>query len=228
MFKSMLFLHWKQARPGLALAIVASFALPIIAVEGLGRPVGRNAASVDAYRFIAAFDSWLPLFPLLALGVGVVLALSAWNWDHQLKHVYALSLPMTRWEYTLKKLLAGVTLCAAPAAAMWVGAHLAAASIDLPTGLKAYPNELSIRFLFATLISYSVWFALAAGTIRTTAWVVGSCLGFMFFGLIANDVLSTYFVYFEQVVVVEEIINWLMHAPGPFEVFTGNWSLIDV
>ena len=228
MFKSMLFLHWKQVRPGLALAVVASFGLPIMAVEGLGSPVGMDAASMEAYRFIAAFESWLPLFPLLALGVGVTIALSAWNWDHQLKHVYSLSLPMTRWEYTLQKLFAGMTLCAIPAAAMWVGSHIAAASIELPTGLNAYPNEVSVRFLFAILISYSVWFALASGTIRTTAWVFGIVGGFIFFGLIANDMLGNYFVYFQQVAVVEEVIDWLMHAPGPFEVYSGSWSLIDV
>lgn len=228
MYKSMLFLHWKQVRPGLALAAIASFGLPIMAVEGLGTPSGMDAASLEAYRFIAAFEAWLPLFPLLALGVGVVIALSAWNWDHQLKHVYALSIPMTRWEYTLQKLLAGMTLCAIPAAAMWAGSHIAAASIDLPTGLNAYPNEVSARFLFAILISYAVWFALASGTIRTTAWVIGLVGGFLFLGLIANDMLANYFVYFQQVVVVEEVLQWIMNAPGPFEVYTGSWSLIDV
>lgn len=228
MYKSMLFLHWKQVRPGLALAVIAAFALPIMAVEGLGGSPGANTASLEAYRFVAAFESWLPLFPLLALGIGVTMALSAWNWDHQLKHVYALSLPMSRWEYTLQKLLAGMTLCAIPAAALWVGAHVAAASIELPTGLNAYPNEIGVRFLFAILISYALWFALAAGTVRTTLWVVGTVGAFVFLGTIANDLLGNYFVYFQQTLVVEEVLNWLIQAPGPFEVFTGSWALIDV
>lgn len=228
MYKSMLFLHWKQIRHGIALAAVAAFSLPLLAVEGLGTPPGMESASLDAYRFVAGFESWLAFFPLLALAVGMTSALSAWNWDHQLKHVYALSLPMTRWEYTLHKLLAGMTLCLVPAAGLWIGANLAVSFIELPAGLNAYPNELAIRFLFATLLAYSVLFAMAAGTIKTTVWVVGSMIAFVTFGLIANDVLAESMIYFQRVNVVQTVIEWLATGPGPFEVFSGNWSLIDV
>ncbi|MDH3272441.1 MAG: hypothetical protein OEN56_13975, partial [Gemmatimonadota bacterium] len=171
---------------------------------------------------------WLPFFPVLAAAIGMTLALSAWNWDHQLNHVYALSLPITRWEYTLQKLLAGATLALIPALGLWLGAHVAVASIELPAGLSAYPNELGVRFFVAIVLAYALLFAMAAGTVRTTVTVLGLALGFVFFGSILNDVLAGYFDIFGRVHVVEIVMNWLVQAPGPFEVFTGSWSLIDV
>lgn len=228
MYKSMLFLHWKQVRLALGLSVVAAFALPLMAIEGLGAPPGMDTADLQAYRFVSGFEAWIPFFPLLAGTIGLTIALSAWNWDHAQGHVYALSLPMSRWEYTLQKLLAGMTLCIPPAIGMWIGAHVAAGSIDLPAGLHAYPNELSVRFLFALLLSYGVLFALAAGTIRTTGWVFGIAFSFIFFGLMANDLLADYSMFFARVNVVEAVMEWMLEAPGPFEVFTGSWSLIDV
>lgn len=228
MYESMLFLHWKQIRHPLALMVVASFALPLMAVRGLGITPGMEAAEMEAYRFVSEFQIWLPFFPLLAGAIGMTLALSAWNWDHQLNHVYALSLPVTRWEYTLQKMLAGMTLAVLPAAGLWLGSHLAAASLDLPGGLNAYPDELAVRFLFAILLSYALLFSMAAGTIKTTLWIVGVALGFIFFGSIVNDVLAQYVDFFSRHHVVETVGQWFVEAPGPFEVFTGSWSLIDV
>ena len=228
MYKSLLFLHWKQIRHVLVLMVVASFALPLMAVEGLGTAAGMDGSGLEAYRIIAGFQAWLIFFPLLAAGVGITLALSSWNWDHQLKHVYALSLPITRWEYTLQKMLAGATLALVPVLGLWLGSHVAVASIDLPDGLNAYPNELAMRFLFAILLAYSAFFAAAAGTVKTTLWVVGSILAFVFLGTIANDALGYYVDYFSRVHVVENVLQWMAYAPGPFEVFTGSWSLIDV
>jgi len=228
MYKSMLFLHWKQIRHALAIAAVASFALPVMMVNGMGTPPGMDALSLEAYRLVGGVESWLMFFPLLALGIGVTLALSSWNWDHQMNHVYALSLPVTRWEYTLQKLLAGMTLAMIPAAGLWLGAHVAAASISLPEGLHAYPNELAVRFSFAILVAYAILFSMAAGTTATTLKVTGTVLALVFFGAMANDYLAIYSPFFDRVHVVRAVLEWMLQAPGPFEVFTGNWSLIDV
>lgn len=228
MYRSMLFLHWKQIRHVLALLVIASFALPLMAVRGLGSLPGLPDGGVEAYRFVAEFHTWLPFFPLLAAGVGITLALSAWNWDHQLGHVYALSLPATRWEYTLQKMLAGATLAVLPVVGLWLGGHLAAASIQIPEGLNAYPDELAVRFFFGILLAYAFFFAMAAGTIKTALWVLGGALGFLFFGAVLNDFLAQYFAFFARVHVVTEVVEWLAAAPGPFEVYTGSWALIDV
>ena len=54
------------------------------------------------------------------------------------------------------------------------------------------------------------------------------CILHLFLGTIANDALGYYVDYFSRVHVVENVLQWMAYAPGPFEVFTGSWSLIDV
>jgi len=228
MYRSMLFLHWKQIKHFLTLTVLVSFALPLAAVNGLGTPAGSEGAGVEPYRFVTEFQDWLFVFPLLALAIGATLALSAWNWDHRMGHVYALSLPITRWEYTLQKMLAGVTLLTVPALALWLGAHVATATITLPEGLRAYPDELAIRYFFAILVTFALFFAMAAGTIRTTAIVVGAVVGVMFFGAIANDLLADHYAFFERVRMVDAFVDWMVNGTGPFGVISGSWSLIDV
>lgn len=228
MYQPMLYVHWKQVRVGLIPFIVACFALPILMVQGLGVAPGMDSATMEAYRMVNEFQLFLPIFPMLAAGLGGTLALSAWNWDHQQKHVWALSLPVARWEYAMLKMGAGALLAMLPVTALWVGAHIATASIALPVGLNAYPNELALRFALATLLSYSVMFAMAAGTIKTTVWIVSSVFAFTFLGAMANDFLAMYFDYFARVHVVGEFYMWLAQTPGPLEVFAGNWALIDV
>lgn len=225
MYQPMLFIHWRQARLALLPFVVASFGLPLLSVGGLG---GTLDASWEAYRALSATEIWLPLYPVLAAAIGVTLALTSWNWDHQLKHVYALSLPVARWEYVLLKMGAGVVLCLVPTAALWAGAHLAAASVTLPTGLQAYPNALAVRFLMAVLVSYSALFAAAAGTVKTTVYVVTGMMLLLFLGGTIPDVLALLFPSLADLNLPEWIARMLVEAPGPFGAFTGTWSLIDV
>lgn len=228
MFRSLLFLHWKQVRYALILCVVGGFALPLMMVSGSGGIVGGGAPGTAAYRLLESMNGWLQWFPTLAGITGMTLALTSWNWDHQYNHVYALSLPMSRWDYTLKKLLAGFTLALLPAGGVWLGAHLASASVDLPYGLHAYPNQLAFRFFLALAFSYSLLFAFAAGTKSTAIKVLGVTLGAVVVGTIANDLLAQYYDFFGRNQVVLMALNWLSYAPGPFEVFSGNWSLFDV
>ena len=228
MYQPMLYLHWKQIRVGLIPFVIASFGLPLMAVEGLGTPSGADGGALEAYRFLSAAQPWLFFLPVLAAAVGATLALSAWNWDHRYDHVYALSLPVTRWEYVTLKMGAGALLALLPTASLWLGAHLATASISLPVGLHAYPNQLAVRFLLAVLLSYAVIFAMAAGTFRTTLWVVSTAAGLLVLGTVGTGVLGMYYEPFAGTDFVLIVLRWLSEAPGPFEVFTGNWSLIDV
>lgn len=228
MYRTMLFLHWKQIKFALIPFVIAAFGLPLMAIEGLGTPAGMTTTNSEAYRFLNGFQLWLPFFPLLAGGVGVTLALSAWNWDHQFKHVYALSLPLTRWEYTISKMVAGAALSLIPTVALWLGSHLAVASISLPVGLNAYPNELAFRFALATLLVYSLGFAMASGTVKTSLWVLSTFIGFIVVGNLGTDFLAMYSEWFARTNIVEEVLLWTLDAPGPFEVFLGSWSLIDV
>jgi len=220
MYDPMLYVHWKQAKLVMIPFVVAAFGLPLLAIQGLGpEPEGLN---------LDVTVLWLPLFPALAGAIGFVLALTAWNWDHQQSHVYALTLPMARWEYAMHKMGAGVALGLLPVMAFWVGAHLASASLTLPVGLNAYPNQLTLRFLFAVLLSYALLFAMAAGTVRTTIWILTGVIAFSIAGGLLNDVLAPFFPYFQEANIVGVVGEWLFTARGPFGVFTGNWALIDV
>ncbi|HSW30385.1 MAG TPA: hypothetical protein VLH75_12950 [Longimicrobiales bacterium] len=228
MYQPMLFLHWKQIRAALLPLVVAAFALPLLSVQGLGSLGSFPAEPIGAYQFMMNSGWWAPVFPTLAAVIGVTLALSSWNWDHQLNHVYALSLPVPRWRYAALKMGAGVVLAFVPALAFWGGAHLAAASVALPPGLHAYPNALAVRFLFSVLVSYAVLFAMAAGTVRTTLVLVTALFVFMLVGGSANEFLGRHFEYFQRVNVVEAFFQTLVSRNGPFEVFSGSWLLIDV
>jgi hypothetical protein len=227
MVQPMLLVHWKQARLILIPFVVAAFGLPLLAVQGFGG-VGDDGVSMEAYRFLSSYQVWLPYFPMLAAAVGGVLALTSWNWDHQLGHVYALSLPVARWEYAMLKMGAGATLVIVPVAALWVGAHVASASVTLPEGIRAYPNQLAFRFFAATMISYALFFAMAAGTIRTTVWIVSAVMALVIGGNVLVVVLEPYVPALDDVNVVQTVLGWLLRAGGPFAVFTGNWALIDV
>lgn len=228
MVAPLLFMHWKQARIALLPFAVAAFALPLLSVQGLGTSPGSPGLALDAYRTSAALELWLPLYPTLAAALGVALALSAWNWDHQLKHVHALSLPIPRWQYVLRKMGAGAALALVPALALWAGALLATAFVSLPEGLHAYPTQLALRFLLATLVAYAVLFALAAGTVRTTVIVLMGLIVALVLASILAAPLASLFPGLDRMSLAEWIVESLATAPGPLELFTGTWSLIDV
>jgi len=227
MYQPMLFVHWKQARLLLIPFVVASFGLPLMSVQGLGMSPDGSPVAMDTYQIVMGYQTWLTLFPLLAVALGAVLALTAWNWDHQLNHIYALSLPLERWQYVMLKMGAGVTLILLPASALWLGANLAAVSVALPEGIRAYPNQLALRFFLAVLLSYALFFALASGTIRTTVWIVTAWLTLLIGGSLLVMALGDSSPL-GDVNFADEAVRWLVRAGGPFEVFTGNWTLIDV
>lgn len=225
MYQPMLRLHWKQARFALIPFILAAFGLPLVSIQGMGADV---ASRLTAYQVLEFSQIWLPFFPLLATAVGATLALSAWNWDHELKHVYALSLPVSRSRYSAAKLLAGATLALVPAIAFWMGARVATAAVELPTGLTAYPDQLALRFLMATLLCYAGCFALAAGTVRTTLFFIGGVTAFLVGGAVLNTFLRIYGDGAERIDLVTALFDLMVRTGGPFDVFVGSWALIDV
>ena len=227
MYQPMLFVHWKQVRLLLIPFVVAAFGLPLLAVQGLGADAA-DGVSAEVYQIVSGHQLWLPLFPMLAGAVGIVLALTAWSWDHRLGHVYALSLPVARWEYALLKMGAGIALGLVPTLAFWIGTHVAAASVTLPAGLSAYPNQLALRFFLAMLIAYAFFFALGAGTMKTTVWVVSGIFAALVASEVLGDVLVLYFSDLEGLSFLELASDWFVERGGPLEVFTGNWTLIDV
>ncbi len=215
MFKVILETQWKWARMPLLLATVAAFTLPMISVRGLGEEVATGIAAINA---MSDMEGVAIAYPLIAAAVGLLLALTAWGSDHRQGHYYALSLPIPRWRYSLLRLGAGFVLLAGPVIGIAVGSSLAAAAASIPAGLTAYPLALAIRFGLAAAMSYTVFFAIAAGSPRT-AGIVLTVLAVV---LIA-PAISGYFdaVFFP---IMERINDWR----GPLGIFGGRWMLIDV
>jgi hypothetical protein len=124
--------------------------------------------------------------------------------------------------------VAGATLAIVPVLAFWVGSHMAAGAIALPAGLTAYPNQLALRFLMATLLCYAGFFALAAGTVRTTLIFFSAVAAFLVGGAVLNVFMRLYADSYERLDLVATVLEFLVRTGGPFDVFVGSWALIDV
>lgn len=218
MFRMILYTQWKWSRFVVALGAVAAFALPVLSVEQFG---GDPVSRFDVREMLGSIQAWGVLYPVLAAVLALLVAALAWSPDHRGRHVYALSLPIPRWHYVLLRFGAGVVLLAGPVVALWAGALVASASAVIPPGLHAYPTMLALRFALAVLVAYGVIFAVSSGTARTAGYVLGG-LGV----LIALEVLAA--VAEVDVRILEPVLLRIVVWPGPLEVFTGRWMLIDV
>ena len=231
MFQQILFVNWKAARFGMIPFIMAAFALPLLSVRSLRFGVSLpESASLQGARLLTGISGWAHLYPALAFALGTVLALVVWNWDHRGEHVYALSLPVPRWKYVLLKMGAGATLLLVPVLALWIGSLLAVSITEIPDGLRGYPTAITFRFLLATLISFAVFFALAAGTMRTAVLLLIAWVLLLFLGETVVPFLGR--VWGQAGLEDFHLLRWMLNAalswPGPFEVMAGNWMLIDV
>lgn len=224
MFRQILFVHWKAARYLLLPLVVMAFGLPLLSVQGLGQLDGSGSM----YAFLALPELWSGFFPLLATVAGAGMALTAWSWDHKVDHVYALSLPVPRWEYVMLKMGAGLVLLLPVVGALWAGSVAAAVSMTLPEGLNAYPHLLGLRFFMASVLAFGILFAMGGGTIRTAMYLITGVLGVVILGEIGAEALQQAYPVLESFTVVGWVYDRLVTWPGPFEVFAGNWLLIDV
>ncbi|MBK6422984.1 MAG: hypothetical protein IPF77_12355 [Gemmatimonadetes bacterium] len=66
-----------------------------------------------------------------------------------------------------------------------------------------------------------MFFAVAAGTSRTAAWVLALLAAWVLAQVLLSSVGA-------QVDLVGPVLDRLFTWPGPFDVFTGRWVLIDV
>jgi hypothetical protein len=219
MYRQVLRSLWSGLRlPVLLLALVA-FTLPLLTVTyggGLrGAPTGRVAEWLYAAQQIGV------LIPGLALVVGLLLGLGAWMHDHAGKHVYALSLPVSRERYVWLRFAAGATLLLVPVLALGAGALIATLSVRLPSGVHAYPVPLTGRFLMASLVCYGIFFAIAISTRRAAVAVLGVIGGL----LLADLLLSAVGVGAN---VTPTVFMWLTNWPGPLAILIGRWALFDV
>ena len=231
MFQQILYTQWKSVRPGLIPMAIASFGLPLLAVQDLALPsdlaADASLRAVQAEFIFQTWQIWLPFFPILAAIIGVIFAINAWSGDHTAGHVYSLALPLPRWKYVLWKMGAGSMLLLVPVTFLSLGSLVAVGSFDLAEGLHAYPLLFTQRFLMASLLAYGALFALASGTVRTAVIVTTVGLSVIFGGQLLTFYLSEYILAFDW-----QLFDWLERVmvewPGPLEVYFGNWNLIDV
>ena len=218
MFQAILRTQWKWSWHAVALGVVAAFALPLISVQPTGAQSNYIFQTVDIMSEMSRYSPW---FGGLALLLGALFATMTWASDHRGKHVYALTLPISRQRYVLMRYAAGLILLAAPLLALWIGSIVAASTAQIPAGLRSYPHALSLRFALAAILSFSILFAISSGTTRTAAYVLTALLvlglgqvGINVFGIDENMLRMIF----------DRLVVW----PGPFEIFTGEWKLIDV
>lgn len=218
MFSAILFTHWKWVRFPLMFATIGGFALPILSVQRAGDPIEDTWRAALLLRSV---ESWSVWYSALAAGIGLLVATSAWASDHRGMHVYALSLPVDRWRYVLLRFGGGLLLLAPTVIALWLGAILAVAFVELPLGLRAYPSALAMRFALAALVSFGIFFAVSSGTARTAGYVLVVIIGVVAAHLLLNAAGA-------PVDLIERVLRGAVNWPGPLEVFTGRWMLIDV
>lgn len=227
MTKQLLYAHWKASRWVLLPFVLLAFGLPLLMLRMAG-VVTSFGQSHSGYALVESTRMWMPFFPLLAFTTGFGLALSGWAWDHRGNHVYALSLPVPRQKYVLRKMAVGASLLLIPATAIWIASFLGSALIELPEGIRTYPLEFGARFLVAALLAYALGFAMASGTMRTTITIVSVFLLVLVFGTILIEYLRDSLNAPHLMTPLDLTVRALTSWPGPFNVFGGNWALIDV
>lgn len=218
MFRTILFTQWTWARSLLLVCALAAFAIPIVSVHS------GDLSGVDGYTvrtYLISLQGMGVAYPILAGIIGLVLAVTAWGPDHRGRHVYALTLPLPRWQYALLRFGAGLVLLAVPVIALWISALIASATAKLPLGLSTYPTGLAARFALATLVSYATFSAVSAGTSRTAAYILGAIAVLLVTQLMFAFTGS-------EVDVIAPVLNAIFIWPGPLAVFSGRWMLIDV
>ena len=218
MFREILYTQWRTSQLFVLFCFLAGFAIPVLSVQDA---VGSAMPGYSAPDILAKMESWSIAYPLLAMAVGLVIAMTSWAADHRSNHVYALSLPLPRWMYALHRFGAGLLLLGTAILGVFIGALVTSLMADLPVGLETYPMLLTLRFGVAAMFAYSVFFAISAGTSKTAGYVLAVVAGILLVDFVLK--LASVDVGFAQSL-FETLARW----PGPFEVFTGRWMLIDV
>lgn len=216
MLKAMLMLQWRASRHVVAVLAAAAFALPLASVH-----LGWHGSETVLPRFLAELQLWGLIYPILAALSGIATASAGWASDRRGHHVYALLHPITRARYVLLRYGAGAVLLMPVALAAWLGALAAVLTLDVPAGLRGFPNLLALKFGLALLVSYGIAFAVAASSRR-------------FLGLairVAGVFLAIHlgvWLLFPKVNLLWRLVEALTAWPGPLSPLGGRWMLIDV
>jgi hypothetical protein len=218
MFREILRTQWKWSAWAVVLVTIASFVLPVLTVQDAGLV---DPEALDVVAMMVRVEIVGTFYPILAQAAGIAMALLIWAPDHRGNHVYALSLPVPRWRYTLLRLAAGAVLLAPAVLALWIGALVATGVSTIPVGLHAYPATIAVRFAVALLLAYALFFALASGTMRTTVILLGIVP-------VALLTLNAFLVLVGGPNLLVATARWIGGLPGPFRLMFDAWLLINV
>ena len=213
MFRMIVLTQWKWTRAMVLLATLAGFGIPLASLQSASETGGHRA-------FVGTMQSYGVAYALLAAGVGLVVALAAWAHDQRGRHIYALTLPVSRARYVLMRLGAGALFLAAPVLAVLLGSLVVTAFAAIPAGLHAYPVALTLRFALAALVAYVVFFAIGYSTQRTAGIILGALAAL----LLTQYVFALVGVSYNLLGKVADI---LFTSPGLLSVFSGRWTLVD-
>ncbi|HEX3866274.1 MAG TPA: hypothetical protein VHV78_05945 [Gemmatimonadaceae bacterium] len=214
MWQAVLATQWKWTRPLALLGVLVTFAIPILSLR-----LAEATESISA--FVAAMQSWGVAYAVAAAGLGLITAIAAWGYDHRLRHVYALSLPVARWRYVAMRFGAGLVMLAPPIVALFASCEIVAHSSGIPPALHAYPVALTLRFSFASIVAYALFFAISSATGRTAGYILGAIA----FVIVAQIMLSSANITIDMLSRAADVV---FAAPGLLAVFAGRWTLIDV
>lgn len=220
MFRAILYTQWKWARPVLVLAAILAGWIPLQALRTLPYKEPGSYHIPTLYQSVQAAGVF---YQLLALAIAVVIAISAWQADAQRQHVYALSLPLARWQFVLHRFGAGAVLLGIVAVAVGLFGGIAAALAPLPPMLHAYPVGLAVRFWLGALVPFGIIFALLSSNPHRVKIVVAIVVT-----IVAFDMGLAAFGVIDAPVVLGTLQSWLYGDGGPLTAFTSRWMLIDV
>ena len=212
------FVQWKWSRDFLAFFTAIGFAAPLlitwIALPHLGFTSPRELVNVGGA--IGATTCGIAAF------TGVSIAWLGYGVDDSVGHIYALSLPITRLRALWYRATTASALLAIPAIGVWVGATVAAGQMNLPSTLESYSGSLAIRALLASWLAHACMFALrhSAGRRAKTVLVILA-------GVATIVPLIAVFAPSSRELIVR-MGDLITSNPGPFGVFFGRWTLIDV
>lgn len=217
-FRQVLLAQWLWARLALVVLAVIGFGVPLASVF-YGADLDGAAVSRVGEWLVAA-DRVASVLPYFALLAGVLVGVLAWTPDIAGKHVYALTLPVSRAYFVTLRFVAGAVLSLIPAAAFALGAAIASLAVSLPPGVHAHPLEVAARFWLATLTVYTIIFAIASASRRGQIAIISVIGG----AVLVDILLLTLAANFS---ITAEVFTLLTNWPGPLAILAGRWALFD-
>lgn len=214
MFKALMAVQWKWTKGAALLATILGFAIPLASVQAI------DSTLMGAVAVVLRMQEFGVGYALLAGGVGLAFAVLAWSSDHKGRHVYALALPIDRSRYSAMRFGAGALFLLLPSFGVLAGSHVAVMIANVPPGLHVYPVALTLRFLLASAVAFSIFFAVAASTTKAAGIILGGFASV----LILAFVFSVASIQYD---LLGHVQDFLFNEPGPLSVFTGRWMLID-